>query len=138
MKTPSDLKVLDIIYKRYYEEFANHSLEKDVQNGRRTKIFVPVDCKMIAKELNVDSDIVFGRLHYHMQHKYGYTNEDGSKVAFYTPIAGEEQRCVNFPLLASVLAGLQQENSKFLWATMMSGIALAVSIAVPLAGWLAA
>jgi len=137
MKTPSDLKVLSIIYKLYYEEFTNHSLEKDVQNGRKSKIFVPIDCKMISNELNVDSDIVFGRLYYHMQEKYGYTRDDGSKVAFYTPIAGEENRCVNFPLLASVLAGLQQENSKFLWATLMSGIALAVSIAVPLAGWLA-
>jgi hypothetical protein len=136
MKTPSDLKVLSIIYKLYYEEFTNHSREKDVQNGRKSKIFVPIDCKMIAKELNVDSDIVFGRLYYHMEQKYGYTRHDGTKVAFYTSIAGEEDRCVNFPLVASVLAGLQQENSKFLWATTMSGIALAVSIAVPLAGWL--
>jgi hypothetical protein len=71
-----------------------------------------------------------------MQEKYGYTRDDGSKVALYTPIAGEENRCVNLPLLASVLAGLQQENSKFLSATLMSGIALAVSIAVPLASWL--
>lgn len=136
MKTPSDLKVLDIIYKLYYEEFANHSLEKDVENGRKSKIFVPIDCRMIAMELNVDSDIVFGRLYYHMEQKYGYTRADGSKVAFYTTIAGEENRCVNFPLLASVLAGLQQENSKFLWATMMSGIALAVSIVVPLVRWI--
>lgn len=136
MKTPSDLKVLGTIYKLYYEEFTNHSLEKDVQNGRQSKIFVPIDCKMIAKELNVDSDIVFGRLYYHMQQKYGYTRDDGSKVAFYTAIEGEEKRCVNFPLLASVLAGLQEENSKFLWATLMSGFALLISIAVPVAGWL--
>ncbi|WP_448694979.1 hypothetical protein [Pseudomonas moraviensis] len=135
MKTPSDLMVLDIIYKLYYEEFANHSVEKDVQNSRKSKIFVPINCEMIAKELNVDRDIVFGRLYYHMQQKYGYIKDDGSKVAFFTAIAGEEDRCVNFPLLASVLAGLQQENNKFLWATIMSGIALTVSIAVPLIGW---
>ncbi len=137
MKTPSDRRVLDIIYKLYYEEFTNHSGENGVQNGRRSKIYVPIDCKMIARELNVDSDIVFGRLYYHMEEKYGYIRADGSRVAFYTPIAGEDNRCVNFPLLASVLAGLQQENSKFLWATVMSGIALAVSIVVPVVGWLA-
>lgn len=136
MKTPSDRKVLEIIYKLYYEEFTKHSGEKDVQNGRKSKIYVPIDCKMIARELSVDSDIVFGRLYYHMEEKYGYMRPDGSKVAFYTTIAGEDNRCVNFPLLASVLAGLQQENSKFLWATVMSGIALAVSIVVPVVGWL--
>lgn len=136
MKTPSDLKVLSIIYKLYYEEFTNHSREKDIQNGRESKIYVPIDCVMIANELNVDRDIVFGRLYYHMQKKYGYTNDDGTKVAFYTSIEGEEKRCVNFPLLASVLAGLQQENNKFLWAMLMSAMALTVSIAVPLASWL--
>lgn len=136
MKTPSDLKVLSTIYTLYYEEFKNFSLEQDVENGRKSKIYVPIDCKMIARELNVDGDIVFGRLYYHMQERYGYTRDDGTKVAFYTGIAGEEKRCVNFPLLASVLAGLEQENSKFLWATVMSAIALAVSIAVPVAGWL--
>lgn len=137
MKTPSDLKILSIIYKLYYEEFTNHSLEKDIQNGRKSKIFVPIDCKMIARELNVDNDIVFGRLYYHMEEKYGYLKNNGSRVAFYTPIAGEDNRCVNFPLLASVLAGLQEENSKFLWATVMSGVALTVSIVVPVLGWLA-
>ncbi|WP_248915604.1 hypothetical protein [Pseudomonas moorei] len=137
MKTPSDLQVLAIIYKLYYEEFKNYSLEQDVQNGRKSKTFVPINCEMIAKELGVDGDIVFGRLYYHMEEKYGYTRDDGKKVAFYTTLAGEEHRCVNFPLLASVLAGLQEENNKFLLATLMSGIALAVSIVVPLAGWLA-
>ncbi|MER2099802.1 MAG: hypothetical protein ABS977_23080 [Pseudomonas qingdaonensis] len=136
MKIPSDRKVLEIIYKLYYEEFTNHSEGKDVKNGRRSKIYVPIDCKMIARELNVDSDIVFGRLYYHMEEKYGYIRADRSKVAFYTSIAGEDNRCINFPLLASVLAGLQQENSKFVWATVMSGIALAVSIVVAVVGWL--
>lgn len=137
MKTPTDRKVLNIIYKLYHEEFTNHSGEKYVQNGRRSKILVPIDCKLIAKQLNVDDDIVFGRLYYHMEEKYGYARRDsGGRVAFYTKIAGEENWCINFPLMASVLAGLEQENSKFLWATVMSGVALAVSIVVPVVGWL--
>jgi len=136
MKTPSDRKVLNIIYKLYYEEFTNHSGEKDVQNGRKSKIFVPIDCKLIARQLNVDNDIVFGRLYYHMEEKYGYARDSGGRVAFYTKIAGEENWFINFPLMASVLAGLEQENSKFLWATVMSGVALAVSIVVPVVGWL--
>jgi hypothetical protein len=129
------LKILGTIYKLYYEEFKNYTLEPDVQNGRKSKIFVPIDCKMIAKDLNVDSDIVFGRLYYHLQEKFGYTRDDGSKVAFYTSIAGEANRCVNFPLLASILAGLQEESSKSQRAMLLSTLAVAISIVVPLVGW---
>ncbi|QJI38614.1 hypothetical protein [Pseudomonas sp. ADAK13] len=132
MKSPSDLKILSTIYKMYYKEFKNYACESDVQSRRKSKIFVPIHCKTVAKKLNVDHDIVFGRLYYHLQQKYGYTREDGSKVAFYTTIAGEENRCVNFPLLASVLAGLQEESSKFKWATALSGLAVMISILVPL------
>lgn len=137
MKVPSDLIVLRLIYKLYYEEFTNFSKEAGAENGRKSKIFVPIDCKLIANKLNVDADIVFGRLYYHMQEKYGYTKEDGSKVAFYSPIAGETSRCVNFPLLASVLAGLEDENSKAQAAIYLSLFATAVAIIAIVVTWLA-
>jgi hypothetical protein len=136
MKSPSDLAILSAIYKLYYEEFKKFSHEPDAQNGRRSKTYVPIDCKMIANDLDVDGDIVFGRLYYHLEEKYGYTKDDGSKVAFYTPIEGEESRCVNFPLLASVLAGLQEESSKFQRATLLSSLAIVISIVIPAVGWL--
>ena len=142
MKTPSDLKILSTIYDLYYEEFCNYTRIADmpdmpeIQNGREAKIHVPIDCKMIAKKLGVDSDIVFGRLYYHLEQKYGYKRDDDSRVVFFSLGAGRDRHCVNFPLLDSVLAGLQVEDSKFQWATWMSGIALLISIVVPLAGWL--
>ncbi|WP_146257886.1 hypothetical protein [Pseudomonas putida] len=122
----------------YYEEFANFSKKAGAENGRKSKIFVPIDCELIANQLNVDADIVFGRLYYHMQEKYGYTKEDGSKVAFYSPIAGENSRCVNFPLLASVLAGLEDENSKAQAAIYLSLFATAVAIIAVVVTWLTA
>lgn len=133
MKPPSDLKILNVIYKLYYEEFKNFAQESDVQNGRVSKIHVPIDCKMIARELGVDSDIVFGRLYYHLEQKYGYKRDDDNKVAFFSLGVGPDRHCVNFPLLASVLAGLQEESSKFKWATVLSFIAVLISIVVPLA-----
>lgn len=136
MKPPSDLKILDVIYKLYYDEFQSFTQEPDVQNGRVGKIHVPIDCKMIARELGVDSDIVFGRLYYHLEERYGYKREGGSRVAFFSLGVGVDRHCVNFPLLASVLAGLQEENSKFQWATVLSAIALLISIVVPLVNML--
>ena len=132
MKPPSDLKILDVIYKLYYDEFQSFTQEPDVQNGRVGKIHVPIDCKMIARELGVDSDIVFGRLYYHLEERYGYKREGSNRVSFFSLGVEGDRHCVNFPLLASVLAGLQEENSKFQWATVLSAIALLISIVVPL------
>ncbi|ELW3045003.1 hypothetical protein ACRCO3_28305 [Pseudomonas aeruginosa] len=138
MKTPTDLVILRLIYKLYYEEFKNFSIEAGVENGRKSKIFVPIDCKLIATQLKVDADIVFGRLYYHMEEKYGYRRDDGSKVAFYTSLEGEANRCVNFPMLASVLAGLEEENSKAQTAIYLSLFATAVAIIAVVVTWLTA
>lgn len=62
--------------------------------------------------------------------------EGSNRVSFFSLGVEGDRHCVNFPLLASVLAGLQEENSKFQWATVLSAIALLISIVVPLAGML--
>jgi hypothetical protein len=98
LKIPTDLKVPSTIYKLYYEEFKNHSREPDIENGRQKKIYVPIDCKAVAKELDVDGDIVFGRLYYHLEEKHGYTRSDGSNVAFFSLMVGADRHCINFPL----------------------------------------
>ena len=64
----------------------------------------------IAKILNVDADIVFGRLYYHLNEKFSYKHDDGSKVEFFALHVGDESHCINFPYLASVLADLQEKK----------------------------
>jgi len=135
MKAPSDRKVLSTIYDAYYKEFETFILGAD--NGRSSKVLMPIDCKFIAQKLKVDGDIVFGRLYYHLQEKYGYTRDDGSKVAFFALMAGGDRHCINFPLAASILAGLQEENSKTQRATLLSTLAIVISITVPIVTWLA-
>ncbi len=120
-RTPTDLELLNAIHERYYDDYAGLSEEE------RLKIYFPIDCAAIAKRLRVDNNIVFGRLYYHLQHKYGYTQDDGSKVAFFTRKAGEHKDCVNFPLLASVLAALRSENRKFNITTVIAVFALIIS-----------
>ncbi|WLG52247.1 hypothetical protein [Pseudomonas sp. FP1742] len=134
MKIPSDRKILNTIYKLYYKEF--ETFTTGAENGRATKVYLPIDCKKIAKKLNVDDDIVFGRLYYHLEEKYGYRRDDGSRVAFFSLKVGPDDKCVNFPLLVSVLAGLQEESSKSQRATLLSTLAIAISIVVPVVKWL--
>lgn len=127
MKVPTDLEILNTIYDAYYKEFQDYT--SGAANRRSSKIYVPIECRLIAKKLNVDADIIFGRLYYHLEQKYGYTRADGSKVSFYSKKVGPDDSCVNFPLLASVLAGLQEENGNFRLSIWLSSVAIVISIA---------
>lgn len=122
-KIPTDLEILNEIYEQYYDDFAAYSKENP---QRETKIFVPIDIEEIAESLDVDGDIIFGRLYYHLNKKYGYKNDNGSKVSIYATIQGDGHS-VNLPLVASVLADLRKQNKKFKIATSIAVFSLIVS-----------
>lgn len=126
LKIPSDRKLLQEIYDRHYESFAAYS---KTEPTRGSKIMVPIDIPAIAKHFKVDIDLIFGRLYYHLQEKYGYTRPQGGLVAFFTPVAGGDRNCVNMPLLSAVLAGMQEEHGRHLWANWLSIASIVVSIA---------
>lgn len=122
---PTDLEILNSIYEHHYPDFQAYTVENKI---RASKVYVPIDIKMLAKKLKVDNDIVFGRLYYHLNEKYGYKNDDGSHVYFFTPIAGDDRNCVNFPYLASVLADLREQSKKYATATSIAVLSLLLSI----------
>ncbi|MCS2609287.1 hypothetical protein [Halomonas dongshanensis] len=124
MKIPTDLEILNTIYRMYYSDFS--AFERG-DGSRASKIYVPIDCKEIAGRLKVDPDIVFGRLYYHLEKRYGYKKDDGSNVHFFAFKVGSDSKCVNFPLMTSVLAGLRQEKRKFWIGTAIAVLALIVS-----------
>jgi len=123
-RLPTDLEILDAIYERYYDSFAAFKLEEP---SRTAKIYVPIDIGAIARDLGVDGDIVFGRLYYDMEKRYGYKHEDGVTVPFFTRQAGNDRHCIHFPYAASVLAGLRDEDRKHLLGTVIAVISLVVS-----------
>jgi hypothetical protein len=125
MKAPTDLKLLSYIYDLYYPEFVNYSKDEP---ERDAKIYVPINCAKVAAHFKVDPDIVFGRLYYHLEEKYGYKRSDGSRVHFFALRLNEDIKCINFPLLSSVVAGLRDESSRFWLATWISLAAAAVSV----------
>jgi hypothetical protein len=122
---PSDRKLLQEIYDRHYKDFVAYSRSEPT---RASKIMVPIDIAAIANHFEVDIDLIFGRLYYHLQEKYGYTQPNGAQVALFSPAAGQDINCVNLPLLAAVLAGLQEEHDRHAWVTGLSIASLIVSI----------
>ena len=125
-KLPTDLQILEEIYKRYYTVFA--SFTKDSPN-RSSKVHVPIDVREIADRLKIDGDIVFGRLYYHFNQRYGFTETDGVKVHFFLLQVGQDKHVVQFPLLASVLAELREEHTKHLRGLALSVAAIVISFA---------
>lgn len=125
MKIPSDKKILEFIFKYYSKDFEKYDVDPDI---REKKIYVPIDCSLIAEKLKTNGDIVFGRLYYHLEKKYGFKQDDGTRVPFFTLAAGRDVRCVHFPLLVSVLADLQQDSRRFWSAFIVSFISLIVSV----------
>ena len=97
-RLPTDLQILDAVYDRYYDAFSQY---QEGDPSRVTKVYVPVDLAEIARELRVDGDIVFGRLYYHLEKKYGYRGDDGVRVHLFTLELRHEgkadRHCVNFP-----------------------------------------
>jgi len=124
-RPPTDRELLKKIYDRYYAEFIAYDEEN---KNRSSKNYVPIDCEKIAKELKIDMDIVFGRLYYHLNKKYGYTQEDGGKVHLFAMRVGGDIHVVHYPLLSAVLAELEQSSYRFILPIIISAIALIFSI----------
>jgi hypothetical protein len=111
MKPPTDLEILEKIYNCYYSEFVNFK-----EGKRITKLYVPIDVDFIGEALGVDGDIIFGRLHYHLNRKYSFRQENNSRVDFFcnslTVNNRNETHLIRFELMASVLAELLLERSR--------------------------
>ena len=97
-------------------------------SSRSSKIYVTIDIAAIAKDFRVNDDIIFGRLYYHLEDKYGYEQRDGSRVHFFAMRVGSDRHCVHFPYVASVLANLRDEDRKFRMATTVAIAALLISV----------
>lgn len=126
MTPPTDLEILSAIYDRYYETFAEYGTDR---TGRSSKIYVPIDVDKVAAELDVDGDIVFSRLYYHLNKKHSYSHDDGTGVQVFAISVGGDPHCVNFPLVASILADLRPESQPDRTATTIALISLAVALA---------
>ena len=124
-RPPSDFDLLKAIYKHHRDEFARS------RTAPPAGVLLPIDIPAVARTLGTDDDIVFGRLYYHLDRAYGEPPTDDKKPrkVFFTPRAGDEANCINFPLLEAVLAGLWQERNRQLWAVGLSVFSTAIAVA---------
>ncbi|MEM1087663.1 MAG: hypothetical protein AAFZ74_09830 [Pseudomonadota bacterium] len=121
---PTDETLLATIYARYLKSFSEWS---DDNKTRVAKIWVPIDIDALGKKFRCDPDLIFGRLYYHMNEKYGSKTGDGQEVNFFNMRLANDRHVVNFPLLTSVLADLQDNRKRFIISTRLAALSLVVS-----------
>jgi hypothetical protein len=123
-RPPTDFELLRAIYERHVGDYSQRG------PGDPKGVSYPIDIREIAVALGVSENAVFGRLYHHLDQVYGERpDEQGRRRFFFTPVAGAEVNCVNFPLLEAVLAGLWQEHRRRLLTVVLSLISLAIALA---------
>jgi len=133
-KPLTDRKILRAIYARYYDQYAAYNEEDP--DRRSSKIWMPIDIDKMGAQLSMEPDILFGRRYYHLNNRHGYAVDDQRpghenqkmRVDLFAIRIGGDHHCIHFPLLASVLATLEDQNKKYRLATTMSILALGVSL----------
>jgi hypothetical protein len=120
----TDRKLLKAIYGMYYLEFI-----KDHKGSRDSKIYVPIDCTKIGERLGLDPEIVFGRLYYYLDEKYGYETKDEKEVHLFAFQIGDDHKAINFPMLSAIISDLEESHIRFTAPLFISIVAFLVSLA---------
>jgi hypothetical protein len=110
-KIPTDREILRSIYDRYYQEYI--AVDKTSENGSKNKMYVPIDCAEIAKDLNVDVDLIYGRFFYHLNEKYSIELLANRKINLFKGTCDKYHNNVYFPLLTAILAELEESQLRF-------------------------
>lgn len=130
-KLHTDRELLRCIYDMYRKDFPRGDLGAG-------KVFIPIDVEAVARRIGVDKHLLFGRLHYDMGTRLRYRDPNDPKVTLasvFEPIVGAQPNSVNFPYLTAVLAGLEEQRRRDLWATGLAILALVVAVATAVVQW---
>ena len=124
-RLPTDRYLLQCIFDVYAADFPG---PKDAGGTGLNDPFVPIDIHAIAKRVDMSPELVFGRLYFHLDHKYRYKHESGAITSLFQLQVGDKRHAVQFPYLASILAEKNQEFRRFAFSLGLSAVALGVSI----------
>ena len=123
---PTDREILRCIFEMY--ESAYPGKESDEVRGKNDP-YLPIKVTEVASHIGCSSEMLFGRLYYHLDAKYRYTQDNDAQVHLFSMKVGSEMHCVNFPYLAAVLAGKNEEHKRQLWSLWVAIAALVLSMA---------
>lgn len=117
----TDLELLKKIHSMYSDQYLNRGDQKE-------RFYIPIDCDEIAKRMGVDAELVFQRLYSHLEKKFGYTNEDNSKIHLFAFVIGDKKHCINYPYLCAILANMEDEKKELRITQIIAISAIVISL----------
>ncbi|MGH8729358.1 MAG: hypothetical protein ACREV9_14660 [Burkholderiales bacterium] len=120
---PTDREILRCIFEMYESSYPR------TEAGEKRDPYVPIDIPALAARLGCVPEMLFGRLYYHLDAKFRYTQDNGANVHLFSLAVGSDRHCVNFPYLAAVLSEKDIEHRRQLWTLVAAFAALALSLA---------
>lgn len=124
-KLHTDRDVLRCIYDMYRGDFP----QADIEAGH---VFIPIDVQAVAFKLGIDKHLLFGRLYYDLRvrHLHRDPSDPNRTIStLFEKAVGPQRHSVNFPYLAAVLAGLEEQRRRDLWTTGLAILALVIAVA---------
>jgi hypothetical protein len=97
-------------------------------SGSDNDPYIAIDVLTLALKLKCKPELLFGRLYYVLDYKHRYRQENGALVPLFYLKVEEKRHAVNFPYLAGILAGHNEEHLKLLWSLGLSIVALVLSV----------
>ncbi len=125
-KLPTDRYVLQCIFDMYQSSYPG---QRTAGGRGENDPYISIDIPAIANKLACSPELLFGRLYYHLDQKYRYKQEGGDLVPLFYLQVSDKRHAVQFPYLASILAGLNQDFRRQAIAFGVSFISLGVSLA---------
>jgi len=126
MKLPTDRYILECIFQMYERDYPGPT---SISGRGENNPYVPVDLYAVAKEVGCSPELLFGRLYFHLNQKHRYKQENRTDISLFELNVENKGHSVQFPYLASILAGLNQEFRRQLITYGVSFTALGISIA---------
>jgi hypothetical protein len=125
-KLPTDRQILQCIFEMYESHYPGN--RPGATRGENDP-HLPIDVRAVADRLGCNAELLFGRLYYHLDHKYRYKQDNGALVPLFSLQSGIKRHTIHFPYLVAVLAEQQQEYRNRLWSLGISIVALVLSVA---------
>lgn len=126
MKISTDREILESLFSTYASAFEAAQSAPD-QDGKR--IYVPIDVKHVARLIDNDPQVLFGRLYYHLDSKYRYEQSGGALVHFFALNVGGARNCINYPYLCALTADFRERHRENAKTFRLSVAALIISLA---------
>jgi hypothetical protein len=117
-KKSTDARILEQIYDDYVDEFERIA---DATDESESKVYLSINIPALAKKLEINKHVLFGRLYYHLDKKYRYMDEEsGAWTHLFAKVVGSKKHCIHFPYLSAVVAEQQREIRRFLIPLLMT------------------